>query len=83
MADHHDHSTGDYVPGDMDIEEHKSTYELFGNMTKWGSLVIAVALVFLVLLTCVPGTGFLTSAGVSIVMAIAGWAFLRTKPDTH
>lgn len=82
MADHHD-SHGDYVHGEMDIAQHKGTYELFGNLTKWGSLIIAVAVVFLVLLTCVPGAGFMTAAGVALVLAVVGWFVLRTKPDTH
>jgi len=80
MADnHHDHA--DYVHGEMDIHQNQSTYDLFGNLTKWGSLILAVALVFIVLLTCVPGTGFLTSAIVAIVLAALGWVFLKKKPD--
>jgi len=79
MADHHDHS--DYVHGEMDIHQNVSTYALFGNLAKWGSLILAVVLVFLVLLTCVPGAGFMTAAIVAIVMAVLGWVFLKKKPD--
>ena len=81
MADHHDHSHDTYVRGEMDIEQHKSTYELFGNMTKWGSLILAVVLVFVVLLTCVKGAGVITAAIVAVVVAIVGWALLRKKAD--
>lgn len=81
MADHHDHSDDHYVHGEMDIEQHKGTYELFNNMAKWGSLIIAVTLVFLVLLTCVPGTGWMTATIVAVVVAVLGWLFLRKKPD--
>jgi len=80
MADHH-HDHSDYVHGEMDIHQNQSTYELFGNLTKWGSLIVAVALVFLVLLTCVPGAGLMTAAIVAIVLAVLGWVFLKKKPD--
>ena len=79
MSDHHDHS--DYVHGKMDIHQNASTYALFGNLTKWGSLAVAVGLVFLVLLTCVPSAGFITAAACAIILAVLGWAFLKKKPD--
>ncbi len=79
MSDQHDHS--DYVHGKMDIHQNQSTYALFGNLTKWGSLAVAVGLVFLVLLTCVPSAGFMTAAIVAIVLAVLGWVFLKKKPD--
>ena len=78
MADHHD--TSDYVRGEMDIEEHKSTFELFNNMTKWGSLIIAVALIFLVILTCTK-LGLMTAAIVGVVVAFVGWLMLKKKAD--
>jgi len=79
MSDHHDHS--DYVHGKMDIHQNQSTYALFGNLTKWGSLAVAVVLVFIVLLTCVPSAGFMTAAIVAIVLAFLGWVLLKKKPD--
>ena len=83
MADHH-HDDSDYVHGKMDIHQNESSYALFGNMTKWGSLILAVALVFIVLLTCVPSAGFMTAAISAIVLAVLGWVFLKKKPDaTH
>ena len=80
MADHH-HDHSDYIHGEMDVHQHQSTYTLFGNMTKWGSLVLSVALIFIVLLTCVPGTGFFTSAGVAVAVAVLGWVLLKKKAD--
>lgn len=80
MADHHD-SHGDYVHGEMDIHQHQASYELFGNFTKWGSLILAVFLVFVVLLTCVPAAGFFTAAIAAIVVAIVGWLMLKKKAD--
>ncbi len=38
---------GDYVPGSMNISEQKSTYNLFWALTKWGSVAIALLMVFL------------------------------------
>ena len=79
MSDHHDHS--DYVHGKMDIHQHESTYALFNNLTKWGSLILSVALVFIVLLTFVPSAGFMTAFIAAVVLAILGWVFLKKKPD--
>lgn len=79
MADHHDQD--DYVRGTMEIGEQSSTYELFLGMAKWGSLAIAVALTFLTLMFMYGGS-FLTAAGVSIVLLVAGVFFLRS-PKKH
>lgn len=81
MADHHDHdSHSDYVHGAMDIHEHRSTYSLFMGMTKWGSLVLAVLLVFLVVLTCTQA-GLIASGISAVVVAAVGFFMLKTKPD--
>ena len=80
MADHHD-SHGEYKHGEMDIAQHRHSYELFATLTKWGSLQIAVLLVFLVILTCVQGAGFFTAFGVAVVVAVVGWLLLKKKAD--
>lgn len=81
MADHHDHdSHSDYVHGEMDIHQHRGTYELFGNLTKWGSLNLAVLLVFIVILTCTQ-LGFITAFVSAAVLAVAGWLMLKKKAD--
>lgn len=81
MSDHHDHdSHADYVHGEMDVHQHRSTYELFGNLTKWGSLNLAVVLVFTVILTCTK-LGFITAAVVAVIVAIVGWVMLKKKAD--
>ena len=80
MADPHDHSTDDYVRGEMDVQEHQHSFELFVNMTKWGSLFIAVVLVFLVVLTCTK-LGFIAAAVSAVVVAVLGWVMLKKKPD--
>lgn len=80
MAEHHDHSEAPYVHGEMDIDQHRGTYTLFGNMTKWGSLHLAVVLSFLVILTCTK-LGLVTALIVAVVIAVVGWVLLRKKAD--
>ena len=82
MAEHHDNH-GDYVRGEMDISQHKHSYELFADLTKWGSLHLVVVLVFLVLLTCVPGAGWVSAFIVSAIVGIIGFFMLKKKPDAH
>jgi len=80
MADHHDHSSDDFVHGEMDVHQQQHSFDLFVNMTKWGCLFLAVALTFLVILTC-TAMGWLTAAIVAIVVAVIGWFMLQKKPD--
>lgn len=51
----------DYHRGEMDIHEQVSTFNLVMNITKWGSLVIASALLALVMWFC-TGAGFVAGA---------------------
>lgn len=69
----------DYHRGDMDIAEHSATFKGFIALSKWGSLAIAVALVFLVLIFCTPA-GFFQAAGAAIVVTVIGGFMLRDKP---
>lgn len=82
MADHHS-SHNDYVHGEMDINQHRHSFELFVSLTKWCSLHLAVILVFLVLLTCVPGAGWLGALIAAIVVGVIGWLMLKKKLDAH
>ena len=41
MADHHS-SHNDYVHGEMDINQHRHSFELFVSLTKWCSYHLAV-----------------------------------------
>lgn len=66
----------EYHRGDMEIQEQVSTYHLFVSLAKWGSLTFAALLVFLVLWFC-TATGFLGSAAVGGVIAVAGYFILR------
>jgi len=71
---------GDYHRGEMDIAEQTATFNLVMGMTKWGSLVIAAGVLFFSLLFCTH-TGFLGSAAWTVVLLVAGFVLLRSKPE--
>jgi thiamine transporter ThiT len=60
----------------MDIHEQVATFHLIMNITKWGSLVIASGLLFLVLWFC-TGAGFLAGLISGIVVFVLGSLLLR------
>jgi len=70
---------GDYHRGEMDIQEQAATFAAFNSMTKWGSLSVAVLLLFITLLFCTKA-GFIGSAIAAVVLLAAGVFFLRDKP---
>lgn len=72
--------TPDYHRGEMDISEQTATYHLVMGLTKWGSLAIAVGLLFFTLLFSTH-IGFLGSAAWSIALLVLGVIFLRDKAD--
>jgi thiamine transporter ThiT len=71
---------GDYHRGGMDITEQTSTFHLVMGMTKWGSLVLAAFLLFVVLWFCTPSAGFLGGLLAGLVLLALGVVFLREKP---
>ncbi len=48
MGDNH----ADYHRGDMEISEQVATFHAFIGMSKWGSLAIAAAVLFLAMVFC-------------------------------
>lgn len=68
----------EYHRGDMDIHEQQNTYHAFGVASKWGSLAIAVGVLFFTLLFC-TATGFMGAAVTAVVVAAVGIAVLREK----
>jgi hypothetical protein len=68
----------DYHRGEMDIAEQTSTYHLVMGLTKWGSLAMAVAILFFALLFCTEA-GFLGSAAWAVVVLVVGVLLLREK----
>lgn len=70
----------EYHRGEMEIEEQEATYALFMGMTKWGSLGLAVLLLYITLLFC-TATGFIGSTAASVGLLVVGIFALRAKPD--
>jgi hypothetical protein len=66
----------EYHRGDMDIQEHVSTFALFMGMTKWGSLYISAFLTWMVLWFCTEA-GFFAGFITFVVMAVLGTLLLR------
>lgn len=68
----------DYHRGDMDVSEQVATFHLVMNITKWGSLIIASALLANVLWFCTDA-GFLTGAIAGLVVLVLGIVLLRER----
>ena len=66
----------EYHRGEMNIHEQVSTFHLIMNITKYGALLIAAVLVWLVLWFC-TGAGFLAGAITGIVILTLGLIVLR------
>lgn len=83
MADpHHADAHDDYVRGSQQIDEQASTFNLFINLAKWGSLLTAATLVFLVL-WFQPGGSFVAGAISAFVVLVVGVFALRSKKKAH
>ena len=74
--------SSDYHRGEMDIHEQASTYAAFMTLSKWGSLAIAVGILFITLWFC-TGTGFVGSFISAAVLAVLGTLLLRERKSTH
>jgi len=70
--------SSDYHRGEMDVSAQASTYRLFMGLTKWGSLHIAVILVFLTLWFCAHA-GFFRSLIAALVLMVIGIVALRNR----
>lgn len=70
----------EYHRGDMDIHEQVSTFKLFTNLTKWGSLYISAFLTWMVVWFCTPA-GFFAGLITFVVLAVLGTILLREKPE--
>lgn len=82
MADNHNaetHGADDYQHGSQEISEQVATYELFQNLAKWGSLLTAAVLLFLVL-AFMYGGSVVMGLIAGIALFVIGWFFLRAKP---
>lgn len=81
MADPH-HAADDYQRGSQEINEQVSTFDLFIGLTKWGSLATAVCVLFLTV-WFMPNGGFFGALVASVVVSVAGFFALKSKPAAH
>lgn len=80
MADPH-HASDSYVRGSQEISEQESTFSAFMGMSKWGSLIIALLLVFLTL-WFQPGGSLMTALITAVVLSVCGF-FMLKSPKKH
>ena len=73
MAEH----SSDYTPGHMDIHQQQASFDGFVKLTKWGSLSVAVILLFSTLMFCTTA-GFLGSVVPAVIVAALGIMLLRS-----
>ncbi len=66
----------DYTLGHMDIRQNQQSFAVFILLTKWGSLAVAVGVLFFALLFCTE-VGFLGAFIPAAVVAVLGVLFLR------
>jgi hypothetical protein len=71
-----------YTRGEMDIQAQAATFELVMKLVKWGSLAVAVLVLFPTLWFC-TGAGFPGAAISSLVVLVLGVVFLREKAGAH
>ena len=71
-------TAGHYHRGDMEIAEQVSTFHGFIGLSKWGSLAIAVGVLFLAMVFCAHA-GFFQAALAAVVVAVVGSLVLRDK----
>jgi hypothetical protein len=77
MSEH----ASDYSHGQMDIAEQAASFDLFIKFTKWGSLAVAVIVLWATLMFC-TSTGFVGAVVASLILLAAGVYVLREKPQT-
>lgn len=74
--------TSDYHRGQMDIHEQQATFQMVMAMTKWGSLSVAVGVLFATLWFCTT-TGFLGALGAALVLTVIGVVALKRRAPAH
>ena len=72
----------DYQRGAMDIREQTATFQGVMAATKWGSLSVAVGVLFFTLLFCTD-TGFFGSLIPAVIVAAVGVFALKSRAPTH
>ncbi len=74
-----EHAT-DQSHGQMDIAEQAASFDLFVRFTKWGSLAVAVMVLWATLMFC-TSTGFVGAVVAAVVLLALGVYVLREKPQ--
>lgn len=77
-----EHDAEAYQKGSQEISEQESTWRLFTALAKWCALGMAV-LIFWLTLWFMPNGGFFGASVSAIVLGVAGWWYLRSKPAAH
>ncbi len=72
----------DYHRGEMDIREQAATFTGVMAATKWGSLAVAVGVLFFTLLFCTQ-TGFVGAATSALGLLVVGILILRERAPAH
>jgi len=62
----------DYARGEMDISQHKATFDGFMAVSVWGSLLTAISVLYLTLVFAVAIGWFVGLISVAVVGVIAG-----------
>lgn len=62
----------DHARGEMDISQHRATFDGFMAVTVWGSLLTAVSVLYLTLVFAVGYDWLASLIGVAVVGVIAG-----------
>jgi Bacterial aa3 type cytochrome c oxidase subunit IV len=69
-----------YVRGGMQINEQATTFKLFMDLAKWGSLAVACLLLFLTLWFH-PGGSLMAALIGTVVLGVVGFFALKPKAD--
>lgn len=83
------HDASDHAPqydrGEMEIVEQTSTYGVFDNLVRWGSLGVAALILFLTIQFCTRAGLIGALVPTLILVAVGGFALRKapTSVDTH
>jgi hypothetical protein len=75
MAEH----ASDHTHGQMDIHQNQASFDIFVRMTKWGSLAVAVIVLYATLAFCTE-TGWAAAIIPALILLLLGVIFLKSKP---
>lgn len=71
----------DFTPGEMEIAEQASTYGVFDNLVRWGSLGVAALILFLTILFCTRA-GLIGALVPTVILLGVGIFVLRKAPNS-